>query len=91
VPLEYDHIVPIVGYDTATTPATLIYNDLYLSTTRTLAPSDAKSRSACYIAGDDYDLPETYCLAQDVLYAMAITGVVDPRKELVPISVAVDR
>lgn len=89
---EYDHIVPIVGYDLAA--STLLYNDLYLPTSLSLAlPGDVETRADCQAPTDDDDwsMPDTYCLPRDVEYAFAVTGVVDPRKELLPISLAVDR
>ena len=85
-PADYDHIVIAIGADSSG----LYYNDLYSRTPRYLAlPGGAKSRGQCVTANPVQ--PYTYCLPRDVDYALAITGVVDPRKELLPVSLAVDR
>ena len=78
--------MPFVGYDASS----LLYNDLYSSTVRTLSlPGNVKTRAQCTTSNPT--MPDTYCLPRDYDFALAITGVVDPRRELLPISLSVGR
>lgn len=66
----------------------LTYNDLYLPTARNASiPADVKSRSKCYAA--DPQQPYTYCVPKGTDYALAVTGLNDPLKELYPVTLDV--
>jgi len=85
---DYDHIVPFVGYDSTTV---LYYNDLYSPSTRSLAlPAAVKTRSQCTTTSN-VQLPDNYCIPKGVDWGFAVTGVVDPKGELVPITLSVGR
>ena len=83
---DYDVIVPVVGVN----GTVLWYNDLYGNATRTLAlPGDERSRGNCVLGPSQQ--PFAYCLPLKVDYGVAVAGVNDPRKELLPVSLTVSR
>ena len=69
---DYDHIVPIIGYDTLN--LALYYNDLYCPTTRTLGLKDIKTRVACTQTAEPSQ-PYPYCFPATNNYGIAIMGV----------------
>jgi len=74
--------VPTIGYDSNK----IYFNDLYEPNWLTAnVPGDVKSRSGCTSASNDY------CIPSGVNFAFAALGVVDPRLELLPISLSVGR
>lgn len=68
---DYDHIVPMIGYDM--NKFVLYYNDLYLSTTRTMSLTDIKTRDACHQTNPPIQ-PFSYCFPTPVNHGIAITG-----------------
>jgi hypothetical protein len=82
---DYDHIVPVVGYDITSSgsPKDLLFFDLEESTPdkcrfNVTWSTFVKSRAACN-AGKD-----PYCLPDKVDYAVSVTGPADPNHELAP-------
>lgn len=84
---QYDHIVPIIGYEVASAGATLpingvFYHDLYLNATRYLAlPLMAQTRDQCSLSSDPTVQPFDYCIPATKTYAIALTGNVDENSE----------
>jgi len=82
---DYDHIMPIVGYETnsAGTAVDVVYfNDLYLNQTRTVnryTSTGAKnayflsSRSTCVTSNPKQ--PYDYCMPNDHVYAILLKGI----------------
>jgi len=81
---DYDHIVPVVGYqkDSSSGAVTgLLFNDLYLNSTRTLsASSDVATRNNCRVTTTPQQ-PYGYCLPKNVNYGIALQGIVDKNAE----------
>jgi hypothetical protein len=84
----YDHIVPVSGY---TGTAELYYNDLWRTRSSRILrlPTDIQSRAQCVMRSPRQ--PYAYCLPTFRDYGLAVTGVVDPLGELLPISLSVGR
>lgn len=76
---DYDHIVPVIGYQysSASGATTGIYfNDLYSTETRFLAvPAGIQTRSACTMSNAQQ--PYNYCIPKTVSYGIAFLGNVD--------------
>lgn len=68
---DYDHIAPMIGYDM--NKFVLYYNDLYLSTTRTMSLTDIKTRAACFQAEPPVQ-PFSYCFPTPINHGLAVTG-----------------
>jgi hypothetical protein len=85
---EYDHIVPITGYRGTTE---LYYNDLYVTSQSRLLrlPDDIKSRAQCVM--QNAVNPYMYCVQSQQNFGLSVSGVLDPRRELVPITLSVGR
>ena len=81
---DYDHIVPVVGYQyDSSSGATLgIYiNDLYSSAPRFISASTGvQTRKTCTQSSSPSQ-PYTYCLPSAVDYGIAFTGIQDTAKE----------
>jgi hypothetical protein len=82
--------MPIIGYKAqGSAVSEIYYNDLYLNTTRTLLiPDDIKTRKECY-QDTPIQQPYTYCQPDTVAYGLAMTGIVDQKKETLPVSLDV--
>ncbi len=91
---DYDHIMPIIGYEVkkgdntfangslmaVPTNTDIYHNDLYLQETSITYGADAfKTRKTCSQSKAPVQ-PYDYCLPQDYDYGIAITGNVDPNK-----------
>jgi hypothetical protein len=81
---DYDHIVPVVGYqyDSSTGATNGIYiNDLYMSTPRFISASaGVTSRKGCSQSSAPSQ-PYNYCIPSSVDYGIAFTGIQDTKKE----------
>lgn len=82
---DYDHIVPVIGYETAesdsATISGLYFNDLWLNTTRYLSvPAGIASRKNCRQSSEP-EQPYTYCLPVNVDYGIALLGIEDVNSE----------
>ena len=84
--VDYDHIMPIVGYgttqgDEGTNVTALYHNDFYLPTVSIMtAPNLDSSRKSCRQTAHPVQ-PYTYCLPHDYDYVIALTGIVDENNE----------
>jgi len=82
--LDYDHIMPVVGYkkDAANKTLGLFYNDLWVTTgPRYLSAStDILSRSSCQVASP-LPQPHPYCIPSGANFAIALQGNVDEANE----------
>eukprot|EP00756_Hemistasia_phaeocysticola_P043912 Hpha_TRINITY_DN17493_c0_g1::TRINITY_DN17493_c0_g1_i1::g.85820::m.85820 len=80
---DFDHIVPLVGYDNDA----LFFNDLYYNNTlRAPLATFVKSRHECH----NRTLPphagvQAWCLPHEVNYGFRVLGNVDPNGELLPL------
>jgi len=82
--LDYDHIVPLVGYD----EDALYFNDLYFnSTLRAPLNTFVHSRSECAGVGKHVGA-SSYCLPDAIDYGIRVMGNVDPHGELLPVRLA---
>ena len=81
---DYDHIVPVVGYQydpSSLATLAIYYNDLYENTHRSLSvTSDVQSRKGCRQSAAPVQ-PYTYCLPQSINYGVALFGIQDSSKE----------
>jgi len=92
---DYDHIMPIIGYEDVSrlvrdadgklvavpTSTNIYHNDLYLQETSITLGKDAfKSRKGCSQSKSPVQ-PYDYCLPDEYDYGLAIKGNVDPNKE----------
>lgn len=78
---EFDHIVPLVGYD----DESLFFNDLYFNRTlRADVDTFVQRREACSGAPEHAGV-KSYCLPQVVDLGFSVIGNVDPRGELFPV------
>jgi len=79
---DYDHIMPIVGYEISGSAVTGIYhNDLYLNSHTYTAYSELfATRKECTQSSSP-KRPYDYCLPTDVDYGLAVFGNADPNGE----------
>ena len=68
---DYDHIVPMIGYDMD--KFYLYFNDLYEPVTRPLKLTDIKTRANCHQAEPPVQ-PYSYCFPTPTNYGLAVTG-----------------
>jgi len=80
---DFDHVMPILGYDADSSGkvTALYYDDLWSTAVRKLAnPGDVKTRSGCSQSSTPKQ-PFGYCLPQAYDSGVAITGIVDKAGE----------
>ena len=81
---DYDHIMPIVGYETSneTGEVTALYhNNFYLPTVSIMTKPDLNSsREKCRQKNTPAQ-PYQYCLPSAINYGIALTGIVDENNE----------
>lgn len=88
---DYDHIVPFIGFRSSFDATryhagdTLLFNDNFATSTlsRTFGSLAATRRGA-------NTRPFTYAIPSRVVYGCAVTGIVDPLRETVPVRLQVD-
>jgi hypothetical protein len=94
---EYDHIVPLVGVTTQSTPNTALpsspatgratnvtkvhWNDLWLNRTRVLSTAELGVTRAAWTSDTELDFPTPSALPRNVDHALAVLGLVDPQLE----------
>ena len=89
---DYDHIVPMVGfdYDAGGEPAAIYYNDLHTNKTlREELSTFVRSRDKCRNS-QPFGLG-SFCLPKKVNYGMQVLGNADPVGELLPVRLHVNR
>jgi len=80
---DYDHIVPMVGYD----DSGIYFNDLHADFSFRYEISDfVRSRKKCKGGSEEFD----YCLPDSVDYGIRVHGNMDPTGVLLPIRMSVD-
>ena len=88
---DYDHIVPVVGYeaDGPTSVAAVYFNDLYTNVSIRAAVSDfVSTREQCN--SPERFGPDSFCLPRDYDYGLVVSGNEDVRGVLRPVRLAMD-
>ena len=89
---NYDHIVPMVGFDSNSggEPAAIYYNDLHTKKTlREELSTFVRSRNQC--RNSQSFGQGSFCLPKQVNYGMRMLGNADPDGELLPVRLRVNR
>ena len=89
---DFDHIVPMVGFDShpGGEPAAVYFNDLHTNATlRVEVNTFVRSRKQCHDAHRFG--PSSFCLPKKVDYGMRVLGNADPTGELLPVRLHVNR
>ena len=89
---NYDHIVPMVGFDSHSggEPVAIYYNDLHTNKTlREELSTFVRSRNQCRKSQPFGQ--GSFCLPKQVNYGMRMLGNADPKGELLPVRLRVNR